>query len=57
MSIFKIIIIIVLVWFILKVKRFISEIQIESDKSVAHPNKKNRKISMDIQDADYEDLE
>ena len=57
MSLFKLIAFIVSIWFILKIKRFISGIQITSDKSANNRKKKNRKIGMDIQDADYEDVE
>ena len=57
MSLFKLIAFIVSIWFILKIKRFISGIQITSDKSADKQKKKNRKIGMDIQDADYEDVE
>ena len=56
MSLFKLIAFIVSIWFILKIKRFISGIQITSGKSANNRNKKSRKIGMDIQDADYEDL-
>ena len=57
MSLFSLIIFIVCIWFILKVKRFISGIQITSSKLTDSPKKKSRKIGMDIQDADYEDVE
>ena len=57
MSLFKIIAIIVAVWMIVKVKRFISGIHIMSGKSAGNLKKKSRKTSMDIQDADYEDVE
>ncbi len=56
MSLFKIILIITAVWFILKVKRIISGIQIKSGKSPINQKNKSRKTGMDIQDADYEDL-
>ena len=56
MSLFKIILIITAVWFILKVKRFISGIQIKSGTSPMQQKKKSRKTGMDIQDADYEDV-
>ena len=57
MSLFKLIAFIVSIWFILKIKRFISGIQITSGKSTDKRKKKSRKIGMDIQDADYEDVE
>ncbi len=57
MSLFNLIAFIVSIWFILKIKRFISGIHIMSDKSADKQKKKSRKIGMDIQDADYEDVE
>ena len=57
MSLFKLIAFIVCIWFILKIKRFISGIHITSGKSTDKRKKKSRKIGMDIQDADYEDVE
>ena len=57
MSIFKLLSIIVAVWFILKIRRFISGTQITSGKSSIHDKKNNWKIDKDIQDADYEDVE
>jgi len=57
MSLFKLIAFIVTIWFILKIKRFISGIQITSGKTAFNKKKKSRKIGMDIQDADYEDVE
>ncbi len=57
MSLFNLIAFIICIWLLLKIKRFISGIQITSDKSDYHRKKKSRKIGMDIQDADYEDLE
>ena len=56
MSLFKLIAFIVSLWFILKIKRFISGIQIKSGKSADNRKKNKRKIGMDIQDADYEDI-
>ena len=57
MNLFKIILIIMTVWLVVKVKRFIAGIQITSAKPTRHQKKKNSKIGMDIQDADYEDVE
>jgi hypothetical protein len=57
MSLIKIITIIVVIWLILKVKHFIAKIHIRSQESLAHKKKKSRKTGMDIQDADYEDVE
>ena len=56
MSLIKIITIIVAVWLILKAKRIISGI-ISTSESVGHQKIKSRKTGMDIQDADYEDVE
>ena len=57
MSLLKIITIIVTVWLILKVKRFIAGIHITSGKSANTKTGKSRKTGIDIQDADYEDVE
>ena len=57
MNLFKIITIIVAVWLILKIKRFISGAQIKTAKSVKYQKEKSSRTAMDIQDADYEDLE
>ena len=56
MSLFKIIAIIVVVWLILQIKRFISGIQITSGKLKGQKTKQSRKTSMNVQDADYEDV-
>tara|TARA_B100000315_G_C14245946_1_gene437429 strand:- start:246 stop:419 length:174 start_codon:yes stop_codon:yes gene_type:complete len=57
MSLIKILAIIMSIWLIFKVKRFISGIHITSGKPEKHQNQKNRHPDMDIQDADYEDVE
>ena len=57
MSLFNIIVIIVCLWLLLKIKRFISGIHITSGKSVGKQKNNSRKSGMDIQDADYEDVE
>ena len=57
MNLFILIALILSVWFILKIKRFISGIEITSGKSADNRKKKSRKMGMDIQDADYEDVE
>ena len=57
MILFKIIAIIIFVWLIFNVKHFISGIKIKFDKSAGRQIKKNRKTGMEIQDADYEDVE
>jgi len=57
MSLFKIIALIVTIWLIIKVKRFIAGIQITSGKSANTKSEKIHKTGIDIQDADYEDVE
>ena len=56
MSLFKIIALIVSIWFALKIKRLISGIQITTRKSTDKKGEKNWKADMDIKDADYEDI-
>ena len=56
MSIIKLVTFILVLCVIVKVKRFISGIKITSDKSTSFDQKDNRKIGLDIQDADYEDV-
>ena len=57
MSLFKIIVIIVCIWMILKIKRFITGIHMIAGKSLGNEKQKSRKTGIDIQDADYEDVE
>ena len=57
MTLIKIITIIVMGWLVLKVRRFISGIQITSGKSSQNHKKKSRSPEMDIQDGDYEDVD
>jgi len=57
MTLIKIIVIIVAVWIILKIKVFISGIKIASGKSLGQKKDNIRKTGMNIQDADYEDIE
>ena len=57
MVLYKIIAIIISLWFINKVIRFISAIKITSSKLKGFDNKNSRKSKMDIKDADYEDVE
>ena len=57
MNILKIISSIIIIWIILKVKSFISGIKIKSTKPIINKKEKNRKKSVNIQDADYEDIE
>ena len=56
MSLFKIIAIIVTIWFALKIKRLISGIQIISRKSTDKKEGGDWNANMDIKDADYEDI-
>ena len=56
MSLIQIITIVVFIWFIYQIKKFISGIQITNGKR-ANKGKVNRKSGMDIQDADYEEVE
>ena len=57
MVLYKIIAIIISLWFINRVIRFISKIKITSSKLERFDNKSSRKSRMDIKDADYEDVE
>ena len=57
MVLYKIIAIIISLWFIKKVIRFISAIKITSSKLDGFDKKSSRKSKMDIKDADYEDVE
>ena len=57
MILFKLIAFIVSIWFFIMIKRFITGIQLTFAKSSNKRVKKSRKIDMDIQDADYEDVE
>ena len=56
MSLIKIITIVVFIWLIYQVKKFISGIQIANGKG-GKKGKASRKSGMDIQDADYEEVE
>ena len=56
MSLIKIISIIVLIWLIQKVIRFIYDIHVITRKSKENQKKKNWKDGIDIQEADYEDV-
>ena len=51
----KILFIIALLWIFNQIRKFISGIQVSSNKK-AKSDYKNRKEGMDIQDADYEDV-
>ena len=57
MVLYKIIAIILSLWFINRVIRFISKIKITSSKLERFDKKNSRKSKMDIKDADYEDVE
>ena len=56
MSLIKIITIVVFIWFIYQMKKFISGIQITNGRG-GKKGKISRKSGMDIQDADYEEVE
>ena len=56
MSLIKIITIVVFIGFIYQIKKFISGIQISNGKGGKKVNI-SRKAGMDIQDADYEEVE
>ena len=57
MTLLKLIMAIVSLWMILKIKRFISGINIKTNKFTYHKKKSGHIKGMDIQDADYEDVE
>ena len=57
MNLLKILTIIVALWLILKVKRFISSIHVTSKGSFRQQQNKIQNTGMDIQDADYEEVE
>ena len=52
----KILFIIVLLWIFYQIRKFISGIQVSNNKNV-QSDYKGRKERMDIQDADYEEVE
>jgi len=56
MILYKIILLISALWFIIKIKRFISKIKISSAHISKDQKIKKSNDGMDIQDADYEDL-
>ena len=56
MSLITIITIVVFIWVIYQIKKFISRILITNWKDVKK-DKVSRKSGMDIQDADYEEVE
>ena len=57
MTLFKYIIIIIIIIILLKIKRFISATHIISRGAPSVQQKKTRRADMDIQDADYEDIQ
>ena len=57
MVLYKIIALIISLWLINRVIRFISKIKITSSKLERFDKKNSRKSRMDIKDADYEDVE
>ena len=56
MSLIRIITIVVFLWVIYQIKKIISGIQITNEKD-RKKGKVSRKLGMDIQDADYEEME
>ena len=52
----KILFIIALFWIFNQIRKFISDIQVSNNKKTKN-DFKSRKEGMDIQDADYEDVE
>ena len=56
MSLIKIITIVVFIWFIYQIRKFISGIQITNGKG-GKKGEVSRKSGMDIQDAGYEEVE
>ena len=56
MSLITIITIVVFIWFIYQIKKFISGIQITNGKG-SKKGRVSRKSGMNIQDADYEEVE
>ena len=56
-TLFNIIVIIVAVWVLLKIKSFISSIKITASKSAGYQKDNAMKNKMDIQDAEYEEME
>ena len=52
----KIFIIIAIIWIFYQIRKFISDIQI-TNKKKPKADKMSRKSGMDIQDADYEDVD
>ena len=56
MSLIKIITIVVFIWFMYQIIKFILGIQITNGKA-SKKGKVSRKSRMDIQDADYEEVE
>ena len=57
MVLYKIIALIISLWLINRVIRFIYKIKITSSKLERFDKKNSRKSRMDIKDADYEDVE
>ena len=56
-GLFKVIALIVIIWFIFRINKFISGIKIISSKSQQKKRTPSQKFRMDIQDADYEEVE
>ena len=56
-ALFKVIAIIVIIWFTSHIKKIISGIKIISSKSPQNKRTTSKKYGMNIQDADYEEVE
>ena len=57
MTLAKIITVIIIIWIIIQIKRFIKEIQISANKTAIKRKKNDSMNNMDIQDGDYEEVE
>lgn len=56
MNILKIIVVIIVTWFIIKIRHFILNIKINKNSS-ENLNSKSNKDNLDIWDAEYEEIE
>ena len=57
MNLYKIILSIIMGWFLFRILRFIRGIKITSANKSTFNKKNNNKINIDAQDADFEDVE
>ena len=57
MALTKIITVIIIIWIIIQIKRFIRGIQISSNKTAIKREKNDNMNNLDIQDGDYEEVE